>query len=104
MFNKGEYVGNMEPTIEDTEEEKNLHFWVNPDAHTTNSITTQQMMAEQVEPDTFGPPCHKLKPSIEAKLEALLKEYVPQFAQDETSIRTTPLTEMTIDTGTSEPV
>ena len=34
----------------------------------------------------------------------LLKEYDSQFAQDETSIGTTPLTEMTIDTGTSEPV
>ena len=62
------------------------------------------MMAEQVKPDTFEPPHHKLKPSIEAKLEALLKEYASQFAQDETSIRTTPLTEMMIDTGTSEPV
>ena len=26
MFNKGEYVGHLEPTIEDIEEEKNLHF------------------------------------------------------------------------------
>ena len=25
-FNKGEYVGHLEPTIEDTDEEKNLHF------------------------------------------------------------------------------
>ena len=62
------------------------------------------MMAEQVKPDTFEPPHHKLQPSIEAKLEALLKEYAFQFAQDETFIRTTPLTEMMIDTGTSEPV
>ena len=61
-------------------------------------------MAEQVEPDTFEPPCHKLKPSIGAKLEALLKEYASQFTQDETSIGTTPLTEMMIDTGNSEPV
>ena len=60
------------------------------------------MMSEQVEPDTFEPPCHKLKPSIEAKLEALLKEYASQFAQDETSFGTTPLTEIMIDTGTSE--
>ena len=60
------------------------------------------MMAEEVEPDAFEPPCHKLKPSIEAKLEELLKEYASQFTQDETSIGTTPLTEMTIDTGTSE--
>ena len=47
---------------------------------------------------------HKLKQHIEAKLEALLKEYTSQFAQDETSIGTTPLTEMMIDTGASEPV
>ena len=38
------------------------------------------MMSEQVEPDAFEPPHHKLKPNIEAKLEALLKEYEPQFA------------------------
>ena len=41
MFNKGEYVGHLEPTIEDIEEEKNLHFKANPDAHTTSSITTK---------------------------------------------------------------
>ena len=29
-----------------------------------------------------------------------MKEYISQFAQDETSIRTTTLTEMMIDTGT----
>ena len=39
-FNNGEYVEHLEPTIEDIEEEKNLYFWANPDAHTTNSITT----------------------------------------------------------------
>ena len=38
------------------------------------------------------------------KLEALLKEYATQFAKDETSIRTMPLTEMAINTGDSEPV
>ena len=62
------------------------------------------MMARKVEPDTFKPPCHKLKQNIETKLTELLKEYDSQFAQDKTSIGTTPLTEMTIDTGTSEPV
>ena len=104
MFNKEEYVGHLEPTIEDIKEEKNLHSSANPDAHTTNSITTQQMMGEQVKPDTFETPCHKLKPSIEAKLEALLKEYISQLAQDKTSIRTTALPEMTIDTEASKPV
>ena len=62
------------------------------------------MMAEQVEPDTFHPPCHKLKPSIESKLDALPKEYTSQFAKDEMSIGTTPLIEMMIDTGTCDPV
>ena len=57
-----------------------------------------------MEADAFEPPCHKLKPNIKAKLEALLKEYATQFAQDETSIGTTPLTQMTIDTGNSKPV
>ena len=60
MFNKGEYVGHLEPTIEDIEED-NLHFQANSDAHTTNSITTQPMMAEHVEPYTFKPLHHKLK-------------------------------------------
>ena len=104
MFNKGEYVGHLEPTIEDTDEENNLHFHANLDAYTTSSMTAQRMMSEQMEPDTFEPPCHKLKPSIEAKFEALLKDYASQFAQDETFISTTPLTIMMIDTGTSEPV
>ena len=34
----------------------------------------------------------------------LLQEYESQFAKDETSIGTTPLTSMTIDTGTANPV
>ena len=38
------------------------------------------------------------------KLDALLKEYASQFVKDETSLGMTPLTEMTIDTGTSDPV
>ena len=62
------------------------------------------MVAEQVESDTFMPVQHKLKQHIEAKLEALLKEYASQFTQHETSIGTTPLTEMMIDTEAAEPV
>ena len=46
----------------------------------------------------------QLKPNIEATLEALLKEYATQFTHNDTSIGTTPLTNMTIDTGNSEPV
>ena len=73
-----------------------------PDAPTTHSITTEQMTSEKVEPDTFKPPHHKLKHHIETRFTALLKEYDSQIAQNETSIWTTPLTEMTKDTGTSK--
>ena len=62
------------------------------------------MMAEQVQPDIFDPPHHKLKLGIQPKLEALLKGYETQFSKDETSIRSTPLTEMTINTGNSDPI
>ena len=62
------------------------------------------MMAEHVEPNTFHPPLHKLKSSIEPTLDVLLKEYASQFVKDEMSIGTASLTEMMIGTGTSEPV
>ena len=61
-------------------------------------------MAEQVKANTFDPPHHKLKPGIQDKLDVLLKEYERQFVKDETSIRTTPLMHMTINTGTSDPM
>ena len=73
MFNKGEYVGHLESTIEDIEERKNPHFQANPDFQTMHSITTQWMMAKQDEPDTFKPPHHTLKQHTEVKCEALLK-------------------------------
>ena len=62
------------------------------------------MMAEQVQPDIFDPPHHELKWGFQSKLDTLLKECETQFAKDETSIRTTPLTEMTISIGDSEPI
>ena len=102
-FNKGEYVRNLEPAIEDNVI-RDLLSHAQPDVHSTNSANIQKMMAEQVKPDTFDPPHHKLKDSTESKLDAVLKEYASQFAKDETSIGTTPLTEMTVDTGASEPV
>ena len=62
------------------------------------------MTAEKVEPDTFKSPYHKLKQCIETKLTQLLKECDSKFSQGETSTGTTPLTEITIDTGTPESV
>ena len=61
------------------------------------------MMSEKVELDTFKPPCHKLRQGIGTKLKELLKEYQSQFAQDETTTGTTPLTKMTMDVGDSQP-
>ena len=61
-------------------------------------------MAEQVKSDTFDPPHNKLKPGIQNKLDVHLKEYKTQFAKDETSIGTTSLAKMTVDTGTSDPM
>ena len=103
MFNKGEYIGCLEPAIEDSVA-SGIPSQAQPDTHSTNRVTTQRMMAEQVEPDTFHPPHHKLKSSIESKLDALLEEYASQFVKEETSIGMTPLIEMMIDTGISEPV
>ena len=62
------------------------------------------MMAEKVTPDIFDPPCHGLFNNIQHDLDALLKEYESQFAKDKTSIGTTPLTRMTMDTRASNPV
>ena len=61
------------------------------------------MMVEQVKPDTFHPPHHKLKPSIESKLDTLLKEYASLLAKDEMSIGTNEMTEMTEMTMTQTP-
>ena len=61
-------------------------------------------MAETVTPYTFNPPCHELSKTIQSELNTLLKDYESQFAKDETSMGTTSLTSMTIDTGTSDSV
>ena len=59
-FNKGEYIGHLEPAIMD-------NMTINDsETHSTHSITLQKMIAEQVQPDIFDPPCHKLKPSIQS--------------------------------------
>ena len=63
------------------------------------------MMAKQVKPDTFDPPCHTCQiPVLRASLMYFLKEYESQFVKDETCIGTTPLTSMMINLGSSDPV
>ena len=60
-FNKGEYIGHLEPTLTgDTSIDQS-------EAYSTNSVTLQKMMAKQVKPDTFDPPHHKLKTSTQKK-------------------------------------
>ena len=93
-FNKGEYIGCLESMLEEIPQSTE-----NLDAPTIYSFTTERMTTEKVELDTFKPSHHKLKQNIETKLTESLKEYDSQFAHIETSIGTTPLTEMTIDTG-----
>ena len=74
-FNKGEYIGCLEPVITDNMTSDQ------PDAHSFNSVTLQEMMAKHIQLDTFNQPCHTLRPSIESKLNAILKEYALQFAK-----------------------
>ena len=97
-FNKGEYIGHLEPAITDDTTVDDL------ESHSDNSITLHRIMAEQVQMYIFDPLHHTLKPGIQSRLTTLLKEYETQFAKDETSIGTTPFTVMTINTGNSEPV
>ena len=58
-FNKGEYIGCLEPAITDDT------IIDHPETHSANSVTHQKMIAEQVQPNIFDPPCHKLKPGIQ---------------------------------------
>ena len=95
-FHKGKYIGHLEPIELDSADQG--------ETHQANSITLKKMMSETVTSDTFNPPCHKIPTPVKNSLESLLKEYESQFAQDETSIGTTPLTSMSIDTGTTNPV
>ena len=62
------------------------------------------MMSETVTSNTFNQPCHDISTPVQNSLTLLLEEYDSQFAQDETSVGTTTLTSMSIDTGTADPV
>ena len=95
-FQKGEYIGHLEPAVLDSTDQQEMHQ--------INSMTLKKMIFETVTPDTFNLPCHELSTAVQNDLELLLQEYELQFAKDETSIWTAPLTSMTIDTGTSDPV
>ena len=95
-FHKGKYIGHLVPLeLKSTDQ---------GETHQTNSITLKKMMSKTVTSDTFNPPHHEVSTLVQNSLKSLLEEYDSQFAQDETSIGTTPLTSMSIDTGTANPV
>ena len=68
-------------------------------------MTLKKMMSETVTPDTL-----RFTTTIDflhlykIALNCYYKNMRSQFAKDETTIGTTPLTSMTIDTGTANPV
>ena len=95
-FHKGEYIGHLEPVVLNSTDQRDTHY--------ANSVTLKKMMSETVTPDTFDPLWHELSAPIQDSLKLLLQEYESQFAKDEATIGTTPLTSMTIDTDTTNPV
>ena len=62
------------------------------------------MISETVTPDTLIPPWQELSAPIQDSLKLLLQEYKSQFVKDETTIGTTPLASMTIETVPADPV
>ena len=95
-FHKGKYIGHLKPLEQDSTDQG--------ETHQANNVTLKKMMSKTVTSDTFNPPCHEILPTVQNSLKLLLEEYDSQFVQDETSISTTPLTSMKIDTGTADPV
>ena len=81
-FNKGECIGHIEPSIDHMPQTS------------VNSLSTQKMLDEHIQPDTFTPPLHTLLGDVRKSLSQLFETFKSQFAQDETSIGTTHLTKM----------
>ena len=91
-FPKGMKIGHLEPPIDDLTQ------------MSINSATTQKMLPETVKLDSFTPPKYQLEPTIQQQLDFLLRTFKDQFVKDETTISTTPLTQMSINTADSDPV
>ena len=91
-FPKGIKIGHLEPPIDDLAQIP------------INSATTQWMLPETIKLDSFTPPKYHLDSTTQQQLDYLLGTFKDQFAKDETTIGTTPLTQMSIDTGDLDPV
>ena len=90
--NKRQGIGHIEPSLDHMPQ------------MSINSLSTQKMIDEHVQPDTFTAPLHTLPIDVTKLLNQLLVTFKLQFAQYKTGISTTYLTKMQIDTGDSEPV
>ena len=88
-FPKGMKIGHLEPPIDDLAQIP------------INSATTQP---ETIKPDSFTPPKYQLDATTQQQLDFLLRTFKDQFTEDKTTIGTTPLTQMSIDTGDSDPI
>ena len=62
------------------------------------------MLPKTIKPDSFTPPKYQLDSTIKQQLDNLLGTFKYQFAKDKMTIGTTPLTQMSIDMGDSDPV
>ena len=62
------------------------------------------MLPETVKPDSFTPPKYQLDSTTQQQLDFLLRTFKDKFAKDETTIGTTPLTQMSINMGDSDPI
>ena len=91
-FPKGMKIGHLEPPIDELTQTP------------INSATTRWMLPETVKPDSFTPPKYQLDSTIWQQLDNLLGTFKDQFTKDKTTIGTTLLTQMSIDTGDSDPV
>ena len=91
-FPNGMKIGHLEPPIDNLAQIP------------INSATTQRMLPKTVKLDSFTPPKYQLDSTTQQQLDFLLRTFKDQFTKDETTIGTTPLTQMLIDTGDSDPI
>ena len=91
-FPKGMKIGHLEPPIDELTQIP------------INSVTTQWILPKTIKLDSFTPPKYQLNSTTQQQLDNLLKTFKDQFAKDEMTIGTTPLTQMSINTGESDPV
>ena len=91
-FPKGMKIGHLEPPIDELTQIP------------INNATTQRMLPKTIKPDSFTLPKYQFNSTIQQQLDNLLGTFKDQFPKIEMTIGTTPLTQMSIDTGDSDPV